>query len=113
MHHSVWALESEAQNSVVFNIRIEMEPINSQPTNKEAQARRADVLLAWQATCDSRINKLLVMTVIVTLFFLYYGLISPQLTKARFERMNLAKADLDPIIDQFQILRNRYIYLVN
>ena len=90
-----------------------MDAINSQPTNNQAQARRADVLLAWQATCDSRINKLLAMTLIVTVFYLYYGLVSPQLTKARFERMNLAKADLDPIIDQFLILRNRYIYLVS
>jgi hypothetical protein len=90
-----------------------MDSHESQPMDKEAQARRADVLLAWQTTCDSRINKLLIMILIVTLFYLYYGLISPQLTKARFERINLAKADLEPIIDQFQTLRNRYIYLVN
>lgn len=78
-----------------------------------AQARRADVLLSWQATCDSRSNKLLVMTLIVTVFYLYYGLISPALSKARLDRINLAKGDLDRILDQFQTLRNRYIYLVN
>src|SRR4051812_15825204 len=79
------------------------------PTYDAAQAKRADLLLSWQAACDERINKLLILLLVVTLFYFYYGFISPQVTNSRLEEMKLAKADLDPIIVQFQSLRNRYI----
>src|SRR5437660_8758781 len=86
-----------------------MDSDNSNRTCDAAQAKRADLLLSWQATCDERINKLLILLLIVTLFYLYYGFISPQVTNSRLEKMKLAKADLDPIIVQFLSLRNRYI----
>jgi hypothetical protein len=87
----------------------------SDPTGpfNTSQARRADVLLAWQTTCDDRINKLLVLILTITLFYVYYGIVSPSVAKARLDAMNGAKADLDPIIEQFQQLRNRYIDFVS
>ena len=86
-----------------------MDSNDSNRTYDAAQAKRADLLQSWQATCDERINKLLILLLIVTLFYLYYGFISPQVTNSRLEKMKLAKADLDPIIVQFLSLRNRYI----
>jgi hypothetical protein len=86
-----------------------MDSDDSNRTCEAAQARRADLLQSWQATCDERINKLLILLLIVTLFYLYYGFISPQVTNSRLEKIKLAKADLDPIIVQFLSLRNRYI----
>ncbi len=72
------------------------------------QGDRADILCGWQKTSAETLNKLLLLTSIVTFFYVYYALMSPILVANRQRRLRDANQDLVRITWQFKMLRARY-----
>ena len=81
--------------------------------NEEPDPKRGDVLLRWQENLDERINKTLFWIFILTVFYVYYGLVSPVVIKGRIERMKSAVEVLDTITNQFNSLSKRYSVFVS
>jgi len=80
---------------------------------KDADHRRAEALLRWQENLDEKINKTLFWLLILTVFYVYYGLVSPEITRGRIERMKSSIEALDTITAQFNGLSARYSFFVS
>src|SRR4051812_39694240 len=80
---------------------------------EEPDSKRGEILLRWQENLDERINKTLFWLFILTVFYVYYGLVSPVVIKGRIERMKSAVEVLDTITNQFNSLSKRYSVFVS
>jgi hypothetical protein len=71
-----------------------------------------DPYAAWYQHSIDRLDRLIVIVLVVALAYAYYAVISPALSRERIRALQNATHDLDRLIDQFQHLRDRYSDLV-
>ena len=84
--------------------------IKSSDTSKKLDSKeKFAVFFAWLQIYDERIGRLFILTLGVFAFYLYFGLIAPNTSKSRVDKLEVARNDLEKISDQYTLLKKRYI----
>lgn len=76
------------------------------------RSSRVETLSTWQERLEERTNKTLFWLFVLTVFYVYYGFVSPALTKGRIEEVSRAREVLETITGQFKSLSTRYSVFV-
>jgi hypothetical protein len=71
-----------------------------------------ETLISWQLEYDRKIDRLVFLLLAASLFYIYYGFLSPLIMRDRLESFEAARRELEDITVDFERLRERYSLLV-
>jgi hypothetical protein len=95
------------------NMSIEPSVKNSVNSTISDYKERFSILVAWQQIYDERISRLFILILGVFSFYLYFGVIAPTASKARLNKLEIARNDLKKISAQYKLLRDRYSFFTS
>ena len=75
---------------------------------KRPAGKSDDRLTEWQATCDERSFRLLLMVCLLAAVYLYAGIISPRLAKRESGSLKALRGQIERLVPQFEDLGRRY-----